>query len=88
MYRILDVEAAFAYLPPASRPFTLKVVADDPFLPAIGGTWTYGFGPAGAPRSVASVVRLGLANLEPREQLGLVDGAFRAPRPPQCATRF
>jgi predicted N-acetyltransferase YhbS len=115
MYRILDLEAAFASLPPSSRPFTLTVVADDPFVPAIGGTRTFRFGPGGAPQSVAAagppdatltigiadlasvvmgslrlddVVRLGLANLEPRAQLGLVDGAFRAARPPQCTTRF
>ena len=115
MYRILDVEAAFAHLPPASRSFTLTVVADDPFVPAIGGTRTFRFGPGGAPQSIAAsgvpdatltigiadlasvvmgslrlddVVRLGLANLGPRTQLGLVDGAFRAPRPPQSMTRF
>ena len=115
MYRILDVEAALAYLPPASRPFTLAVVASDPLVPAIGGTRTFRFGPTGAPQRVeeagppdatltiaiadlASVVmgslrlddlvRLGLAAVEPRAQLGLVDGAFRAARPPQSTTRF
>jgi len=114
MYRILDVEAALAYLRPASRPFTLTVDAADPFVPAVGGTWTFRFAPHAAPERVAAaepdarltigiadlasvvmgslrlddLVRYGLATVEPRAQLALVDAAFRAACPPQCTTRF
>ncbi len=49
MYRILDVPAALATLP-ASAPFTLRLVVEDSFHPATAGSWTFRFGPHGAPR--------------------------------------
>jgi len=50
MYRILDVEAAFAHLPPAAVPFALRVEVEDAFFPPTAGGWTFRFGPHGAPR--------------------------------------
>jgi len=50
MYRILDVESAFAHLPASQHPFVLRVVVDDPFIAATRGAWTFRFGPHGAPR--------------------------------------
>jgi predicted acetyltransferase len=50
MYRVLDVERAFAHLPAADAPFTLRLDVEDDFFPATNGTWTFRFGPHGAPR--------------------------------------
>ena len=50
MYRILDVPAALAHLPAASAPFTLRLEVDDPFFAPTRGTWTFRFGPSGAPQ--------------------------------------
>jgi predicted acetyltransferase len=50
MYRIVDVERAFATLPAAGTPFVLRLQIDDPFVPETGGDWTFRFGPHGAPR--------------------------------------
>jgi predicted acetyltransferase len=52
MYRVLDVERAFAHLPAADAPFTLRLDVEDPFYPATHGTWAFRFGPHGAPRPV------------------------------------
>lgn len=49
MYRILDVEAAFAHLP-AAAPFTLRVDVEDAFFPPTAGGWTFRFGPHGPPQ--------------------------------------
>jgi hypothetical protein len=49
MYRLLDVERAFAHLPAADAPFTLRLEVEDEFYPATNGTWTFRFGPHGAP---------------------------------------
>lgn len=49
MYRILDVERAFAYLP-STAPVVLRLRIDDAFVPATGGEWTFRFGPDGPPR--------------------------------------
>jgi predicted N-acetyltransferase YhbS len=78
MYRVLDVEAAFAYLPPSGSPFTLQVVVDDPFVPGTGGTWSFRFGPDGPPRSTGAVgapdatLAIGIADLA-----SLVMGSLR-----------
>ncbi len=114
MYRIVDVERAFATLPAAGAPFVLRLRIDDSFVPETGGEWTFRFSPHGVPQRddaaqsdatlsigihdlasvvlgslrLSDVVRHRLANLEPRERLGLVDSAFAAPMPPICATRF
>lgn len=50
MYRIVDVERAFAHLPASRDSFVLRVTIDDPFLPATAGDWTFRFGSHGAPR--------------------------------------
>jgi predicted N-acetyltransferase YhbS len=50
MYRILDVEAALAHLPPSATPFTLKLDVEDAFFAETAGARTLGFGPHGAPR--------------------------------------
>jgi predicted acetyltransferase len=47
MYRILDMESAFAHLPAPSSPFTLHVTVDDPFFAPTNGTWTFRFAPGG-----------------------------------------
>jgi predicted acetyltransferase len=49
MYRILDLPAAIATLP-ATAPFTLRIDVDDSFYPPTAGSWTFRFGPHGAPR--------------------------------------
>lgn len=50
MYRIIDVERAFAYLPPCPDPFVLRLRIDDPFLAATAGDWTFRFDANGARR--------------------------------------
>lgn len=50
MYRVLDVERAFAHLPAADASFTLRVEVEDEFFPATSGTWAFRFGPDGPPR--------------------------------------
>jgi predicted acetyltransferase len=50
MYRIVDVERAFAYLPACDTSFVLRLQIDDPFVPETGGGWTFRFGPHGAPQ--------------------------------------
>ena len=50
MYRILDVERAFALLPASPVAFVLRLVVDDAFVRETGGDWTFRFGPHGAPR--------------------------------------
>ncbi len=50
MYRILDVETAFAHLPAAGTPLVMQVRIDDPFVAETSGAWTFRFGPHGAPR--------------------------------------
>lgn len=49
MYRIVDVERAFAYLPACDTPFVLRLQIDDSFVPETAGAWTFRFGPHGAP---------------------------------------
>jgi hypothetical protein len=69
MYRILDVPGAFAHLPPPGRPLTLKVVAADAFAPAVGGAWTFRFGPDAAAQRVEvpgepdATLTIGIADL-------------------------
>jgi predicted acetyltransferase len=50
MYRILDVDAAFAYLPPSTTTFTLRLQIGDEFVAVTHGGWTFRFGPEGPPR--------------------------------------
>lgn len=50
MYRILDVEGALAHLPGTTAAFLLRLVVDDPFVPATGGTRTFRFGPERPPQ--------------------------------------
>jgi len=50
MYRVLDVDAAFACLPPSTAALTLQVRIADPFVAATNGAWTFRFGPQGPPR--------------------------------------
>jgi predicted acetyltransferase len=50
MYRILDIEGAFAHLPACATAFVLRLVVDDSFVSETGGTWTFRFGPHGRPR--------------------------------------
>ena len=65
MYRILDVEDALGYLPPARTPFTLRLVVDDPFVPSTGGTYTFRFAadrsPSRVPNTTAADATLTLA---------------------------
>ena len=68
MYRLLDVERAFAHLPAADAPFTLRLDVTDPFFPATNGTWAFRFGPHGAPTPIATAapdatLRIGIADL-------------------------
>lgn len=69
MYRILDVEAAFAHLPPSAAPFTLSVDVQDAFVPRIGGSRTFRFGPGAAPRlaqtsaAADATLSIGIADL-------------------------
>jgi predicted acetyltransferase len=115
MYRLLDVEAAFAHLPAAATPFTLRVDVEDAFFAPTAGARTFRFGPHGAPEPdrtgtaldatlstgiadlssvvvgslrLRDVVQNGLATVEPRAKLDLLDAAFRADQPPHCTTRF
>jgi predicted acetyltransferase len=50
MYRIVDIERAFATLPARDAGFVLRLQIDDPFVPETGGGWTFRFGPHGAPQ--------------------------------------
>jgi predicted acetyltransferase len=50
MYRILDIEGAFAHLPACAAAFVLRLVVNDSFVSGTSGTWTFRFGPHGAPR--------------------------------------
>ncbi|HEY0614104.1 MAG TPA: GNAT family N-acetyltransferase [Candidatus Elarobacter sp.] len=70
MYRLLDVERAFGYLPAAAAPFTLNVRVEDAFFAPTAGAWTFAFGPGGAPRAVSdgatapdAVLTIGIADL-------------------------
>jgi predicted N-acetyltransferase YhbS len=67
MYRIVDVERAFAYVPAAAAPFSLRVVVDDPSFAPTRGDWTFRFGPDGAPRLGArapdTTLSIGIADL-------------------------
>ena len=56
MYRILDVPSALATLP-ASAPFALRIEVEDSFHPATAGSWTFRFGPHGAPQHDDGVAR-------------------------------
>jgi predicted acetyltransferase len=50
MYRILDVERAFAHLPPSRDALVVQVRIDDPTLGATAGDWTFRFDARAAPR--------------------------------------
>jgi predicted acetyltransferase len=50
MYRIVDVETALSHLPPSAARLTLRLNVEDAFFPATAGTWTFRFGPSGAPQ--------------------------------------
>jgi predicted acetyltransferase len=76
MYRILDVEAAFAHLPAAAAPLTLRVEVEDAFFAPTNGTWTFRFGPGGAPRCDAGPADAPRANA-PRADAGPADAALR-----------
>ncbi len=81
MYRVLDVERAFAHLPAADAPFTLRLEVEDAFYPATNGTWTFRFGPHGPPRRADggalpdATLRIGIADLS-----SLVVGSLDLPR--------
>lgn len=64
MYRLVDVEAAFATLPPAF-PFVLRVELDDPWYAPTAGARTFAFGPDGVRATDAAhdaVLRVGSAD--------------------------
>jgi predicted acetyltransferase len=68
MYRILDVPAAFATLPAAAAPFTLRIDVADAFLPQTAGTWTFRFDAHAPPRGDESArpdatLSIGIADL-------------------------
>jgi predicted acetyltransferase len=50
MYRVLDVERAFAHLSAVDAPFTLRLEVEDEFYPATNGMWAFRFGPHGPPQ--------------------------------------
>ena len=114
MYRIIDIDAALACVPPARDAFALRIDVRDDVVPALAGTRTVRFGDGTRSRRddaarpdatlgigiadlssvvmgslrLRDVVAHGLATLEPPSRLPIVDAAFRADAPPQCATRF
>ncbi len=68
MYRVLDMERAFAHLPAADAPFTLRLDVEDAFHPATNGTWAFRFGLHGAPAladaaTFDATLRIGIADL-------------------------
>lgn len=68
MYRILDVEPAFAHLPPSPVPFTLRAEIEDAFFAPTCGAWTFRFGPHGPPQAARAAdadatLRIGIADL-------------------------
>lgn len=68
MYRVLDVEAAFAHLPPSPVRFTLRAEIEDAFFAPTAGAWTFRFEPHGAPHPVPAAdadaaLRIGIADL-------------------------
>ncbi|HEY0393953.1 MAG TPA: GNAT family N-acetyltransferase [Candidatus Elarobacter sp.] len=50
MYRIVDLERAFAHLPPSGMPFTLRLEVEDATFAETRGAWTFRFGPQAAPQ--------------------------------------
>lgn len=68
MYRVLDLDAAFGHLAPASQAFALRVEVDDVTLPSLHGERTFRFGPNAPPcREDASapdaILRIGIPDL-------------------------
>jgi predicted acetyltransferase len=68
MYRILDLERAFAHLGSAEAPLVLRVDVNDPFYAPTAQTMTFRFSPAGAPRrdddaDPDATLRIGIADL-------------------------
>jgi predicted N-acetyltransferase YhbS len=59
MYRILDVERAFAHLPACATPFSLRLVVEDTTFAETAGTWTFHFGPQGAPHLAGAAAAAG-----------------------------
>src|SRR5581483_6626649 len=77
MYRLVDVERAFAHLGASDAPFALRVDVADAFFPHTSGGWTFRFGPHGAPWHDANALpdaalRIGVADLS-----SLVAGSLR-----------
>jgi predicted acetyltransferase len=77
MYRVLDVDAALAYLAPSREPFTLRLAVDDPLVAANSGARAYRFGPDAAPARVGgerydATMAIGIADFS-----SLVMGSLR-----------
>ncbi len=77
MYRIVEVEAAFAQLGSVDVPFALRVEVEDAFFAPTAGAWTFRFGPHGAPvrddgAAPDATLRVGIAELS-----SLVAGSLR-----------
>jgi len=49
MYRVLDLERAFAHLGASAAPFALRVDSEDAFFPPTAAAPTFRFGPGGPP---------------------------------------
>jgi hypothetical protein len=77
MYRILDVERAFAHLAAADAPLVVRFEVGDAFFAPTAGSWSFRFGPHGAPSrddaaAPDAIVRAGIAELS-----SLVVGSLR-----------
>jgi predicted acetyltransferase len=77
MYRILDVDGAFGYLPPSTVAFTLQVRIDDPFVVATNGGWTFRFGSQGAPRRDDGATPDGTLSIGIHDLSSLIVGSLR-----------
>ncbi len=76
MYRVVDADAALAYVRPAWDEFVVRIDVDDPLLAGAAGTRTIRFGPSGTVRDDAAradaALTIGVADLS-----SLVMGALR-----------
>jgi predicted acetyltransferase len=68
MYRILDLERAFAHFGPAPRPLVLRVDVNDAFFTPTAQAMTFRFSPSGAPHrdddaAPDATLRIGIADL-------------------------
>lgn len=55
MYRIIDVPGALSHLPPSSAALVLRIDVEDAFFAPTAGSWTFRFGPHGAPKELGAV---------------------------------